>query len=48
MTEAEREKYLFDLDEELLKGSVFLSPWSNFLILESDTAFIKGIYLASF
>ena len=47
MTEDEREKYLYDLDEELLKGSVLFSPWSIFLILESDKAFIKGVHLAA-
>lgn len=47
MTELEREKYLFDLDEDLLKGSVLFSAWAHFLILESDTAFIKGAHLAA-
>jgi len=47
MTEEERERYLHDLDEELLKGSVLFSAWCHFLILESDTAFIKGAHLAA-
>jgi hypothetical protein len=47
MTENEREQYLYGLDEELLKGSVLFSPWCHFLILESDTAFIKGAHLAA-
>jgi hypothetical protein len=47
MTEEERERYLIDLDEELLKGCVMFSAWCHFLILESDTAFIKGAHLAA-
>ncbi len=47
MTEEEREQYLFNLDEELLKGSVMPSPWCSLLILESDTAFIGGAHLAA-
>ena len=47
MTEEERERHLHDLDEELLKGSVLFSARCHFLILESDTAFIKGAPLAA-
>lgn len=47
MTEDEREGYLANLDHNLLKGSVLPSPWCDFLILESDTAFIKGAHLAA-
>jgi hypothetical protein len=47
MTEKEREHYLFNLDEDLLKGSVMFSAWCHFLILEGDTAFIKGAHLAA-
>ena len=47
MTEKERERYLFNLDEELLLGSVLFSAWDHFLILDSDTAFIRGAHLAA-
>jgi hypothetical protein len=47
MTEEEREKHLFALDEELLKGSVMFSAWCHFMILESDAAFIAGTHLAA-
>jgi hypothetical protein len=47
ITEEERERYLIDLDEELLKGCVMCSAWCHFLILESDTAFIKAAHLAA-
>jgi hypothetical protein len=47
MTEEERERHLYDLDEELLKGSVLFSAWCHLLILESDSAFIKGAHLAA-
>jgi len=47
VTESEREKYLFDLDETLLLGSVLMSSWSGLLIWESDQAFIRGAHLAA-
>src|SRR5271154_6857915 len=47
MTENERERYLFALDEELLRGSVLFSAWCHFLILESDKAFMRGAHLAA-
>src|SRR5436190_21215290 len=47
MTEEERERYLFNLDEDLLKGSDMFSAWCHFLILEADTAFIRRAHLAA-
>ncbi len=47
MSEEERWNLLLALDDELLKGGVILSEWCTFLTRESDTAFAKGIYLAS-
>lgn len=47
MNEEERQNYLVDLDEELLKGGVILSEWCSFIVREADTAFVRGAFLAS-
>lgn len=47
MTEDERWNYLNALDEELMKGGVILSEWCALIIRETDTAFVKGAYLAA-
>ena len=47
MDEDERWDALNALDEELLKGGVILSEWCSFITCETDTAFAKGLYLAS-
>jgi hypothetical protein len=47
MSENERSNTLLALNDELLKGGVILSEWSTFLTRESDTAYVKGVFLAS-
>lgn len=47
MTEQEKWDYINNLDEELLKGGIIISEWSNFLIRDADNAFVCGAYLAS-
>jgi hypothetical protein len=47
MSEQERSDSLLALDDELLKGGVILSEWCVFLTRESDTAYAKGVFLAS-
>lgn len=47
MTEDERWNHLCHLDEELLKGGIFLSEWCTLIVREADTAFVKGAHLAA-
>jgi hypothetical protein len=47
MSEEERWGFLLTLDETLLTGGVILSEWCTFLCCESDTAYAKGMPLAS-
>src|SRR3569833_2207802 len=47
MNENERSRNLFELDNELLRGGVSLSEWCNFIVCETDTAFVAGADLAT-
>ncbi len=47
MEEEERWSYLLKLDDELLKGGVFLSEWCSFIVREADIAFAKGAHLGA-
>ena len=47
MNRDERDAYIFQLDEELLKGGVILSEWSTFLVRDADEAFCAGADLAT-
>lgn len=40
MTEEEKWRYLFDLDDDHLHGGVILSEWATFLIKDADLAFV--------
>jgi hypothetical protein len=47
MDERERQQFLLDLDDELLKGGCTLSEWCAFIVRDSDTAFEAGADLAT-
>jgi hypothetical protein len=47
MTEQEAWQFLLRLDHELLLGNVMLSEWCSFIVREADTAFARGVHLAS-
>lgn len=47
MTEEQKEKYIEDLDDELLKGGVILSEWTIFQAKDAEIAFCSGAYLSS-
>jgi len=47
MDERERQQFLFDLDDELLKGGIALSEWCVFIVRDSDAAFAAGADLAT-
>lgn len=39
--------YINSLDDEFIKGGVFLSEWCSFIVREADIAFASGADLAS-
>jgi hypothetical protein len=43
----DREQYILDLDDKLLKGGVILSEWCCFIVREADVAFVAGANLAA-
>jgi hypothetical protein len=47
MTEEEKRAFIFELDEELLKGGIILSEWTTFLAKDAEEAFCLGANLAS-
>lgn len=47
MTEQEKWDYILKLDEQLLKGDVILSEWTNFLAKDAEIAFCCGANLSS-
>lgn len=47
MNKVEREQFLIDLDEELLRGGIILSEWCTVIVQETDLAFVGGADLAT-
>jgi len=47
MNEQERRHRITRMDEELPEGQVFLSGWCTFIVKETDTAFVRGAFLAA-
>lgn len=47
MNEQERRHHITQLNERMLRGQVFLSEWCAFIVKETDTAFVRGVFLAA-
>jgi hypothetical protein len=47
MSDDDRWRYILELDDSLLKGSVILSEWCAFIVRETDTAFVAHAHLAT-